>query len=292
MRGPSLRLGLLSGLGLVSRALLVPATPSAISSTTTTPSLSITLLLFKGWLVWPALDSAQLLSLVPRGLASFPLFPCETYGFAHVGNIQSFDTFLLAEQLGEAIKGTWEFRHYQHGLEVVWYFKPGRVASGEVCGHLINGGSGVLIFGDLDVHGRFELEVGSDDSRFPILFLKVVPEEAGTVHCLWCEVTLDLGGQSEHDVPDGFLVVILPVLDLLLVGRDLVLRWRLFSSQDVSCTVQGDVPGAWPREYAPLTLRHEEAFHGDRPGLVVGAGEDRHKGGEAGRHVLVSLVRG
>ena len=85
--GASLRLSLLGRLGLVSRALLVSATPSTISSAATTPSLTITLLLFEGWLIRPALDSAQLLSLVSRGLASFPLFPCKTDGLAHVGNI-------------------------------------------------------------------------------------------------------------------------------------------------------------------------------------------------------------
>ena len=84
----SLRLGLLDRLGLVSRALLVPATSCAISSATTTPSLTITLLLFEGWLIWPTLDSAQLLSLVSRGFGSLPLFPCKTDGLAHVGNVQ------------------------------------------------------------------------------------------------------------------------------------------------------------------------------------------------------------
>ena len=49
--GTSLRLRLLDGLGLVSLALLVPATSSAVSSATTTPSLTITLLLFEGWLI-------------------------------------------------------------------------------------------------------------------------------------------------------------------------------------------------------------------------------------------------
>ena len=132
LRGTGLRLGLLGRLGLVSWALLVPATPSAVPLATTASSLTITLLLFKGWLIRSALDSAQLLSLVPRGLASFPLFPCKTNGLAHVGNIQGFDTLLLAEELGEAIKGTWEFRHYQHGLEVVGDFKPRCVAPGEV----------------------------------------------------------------------------------------------------------------------------------------------------------------
>ena len=51
LRGGSLWLGLLSRLGLVSWALLVPATPSAVPSTTATSSLTITLLLFKGWLL-------------------------------------------------------------------------------------------------------------------------------------------------------------------------------------------------------------------------------------------------
>ena len=106
LRGASLRLRLLSGLGLVTRALLVSASSSVVSSTMLTPSLSITLLLFEGWLIQSALDSAQLLSLVTRGLSSFSLLPGKADGLAHVGNIQEFDTFFLAENLGEAIKGT------------------------------------------------------------------------------------------------------------------------------------------------------------------------------------------
>ena len=65
LRGTGLRLGLLGRLGLVSQALLVSATPSTVFSAVPTSSLTITLLLFEGWLVWPALDSTQLLSLVP-----------------------------------------------------------------------------------------------------------------------------------------------------------------------------------------------------------------------------------
>ena len=102
----SLRLQLLGRLGLVSWALLASATPSTIPLVTATSSLTITLLLFEGWLIWPALNSTELLGLVPRGFASFPLFPCKANGLAHVGNIQCFDTFFLAEDLGEAIEGT------------------------------------------------------------------------------------------------------------------------------------------------------------------------------------------
>ena len=131
--------------------------------------------MFKGWLIWPALDSTQLLSLVSRGFGPLPLFPGKTNGLAYVGDVQRLDTVLLAEQLGEAIEGTWEFRHDQHCLKVVRYLKPGRIALGKVGGHLVDGSSGVLIVVDLDVHGRFEFEVGSDDARLPILLLKVVP---------------------------------------------------------------------------------------------------------------------
>ena len=106
LRGASLGLGLLSGLGLVSRTLLVSASPSVVSSATLPTSLSITLLLFKGWLIQSALDSTQPLSLVTRRLPSFSLFPGKTDGLVHVGNIQRFDTLLLAEDLGEAIEGT------------------------------------------------------------------------------------------------------------------------------------------------------------------------------------------
>ena len=87
LRRASLRLGLLDRLGLVSRALLVPAASSTVSSATATSSLTITLLLFEGWLVRSALDSTQLLSLVPRGLSSSSLFPGKTNGLAHVGDV-------------------------------------------------------------------------------------------------------------------------------------------------------------------------------------------------------------
>ena len=111
LRGASLWLGLLDGLGLVSRALLVSASSSAVPSATSTSSLTVTLLLFEGRLIWPALDSAQLLSLVLRGLSSFPLFPCETDGLLHVGYIQRLYTFPLTEELGKPVKGGWELGH-------------------------------------------------------------------------------------------------------------------------------------------------------------------------------------
>ena len=99
-------------------------------------------------------------------------------------------------------------------------------------------------------------------------------------------------GQSEHDVSNGLLVIVFPILDFLLVGHDVLIRWCLFSGERNTPTVEGDVCWTFPGEYTPLALRHEEAFHGNGPDLVVGAGEDGHKGGEAGRHVLVRLVRG
>ena len=111
MGGTGLGLGLLDGLGLVSQTLLVPSASTTVSSAAATTSLTITLLLFEGWLVWSALDSAQLLSLVPRGFSSFPLFPRKTDGLAHVSYVQSFYVLLLAEQLGEAIEGGREFGH-------------------------------------------------------------------------------------------------------------------------------------------------------------------------------------
>ena len=107
----SLRLGLLDRLGLVSRALLVPAASCTIPSATTTSSLTVTLLLFEGWLIWAAFDRAQLLSLVLGGLGSLPLFPRKTNGFAHVGDVQCLDLLFLAEELGESVEGRREFGH-------------------------------------------------------------------------------------------------------------------------------------------------------------------------------------
>ena len=153
LRRASLRLGLLDRLGLVSWALLVPAMPSVVSLSAATSSLTITLLLFEGWLIWAAFYRAQFLSLVSRGFGPFPLFPCKTDGLAHVGNVQCFDVLLLTKELGKSIEGHRQLGHNQHRLEVVGHLKPGRVASGEVRRHPVDGDGGVLVIGDLDVHG-------------------------------------------------------------------------------------------------------------------------------------------
>ena len=91
----------------------------------------------------------------------------------HVSNIQGLNTLFLAENLGEAIKGTWEFRHYQHRLEVVRYFEPGHVTSGKVGSHLVDCKKRVFVVIDLNVHGCFKLEIGGDDTGFPVLTFKV-----------------------------------------------------------------------------------------------------------------------
>ena len=79
--------------------------------------------------------------------------PPVTDGLAHIGDVQCFDCFLLAKKLSEPIEGTRELGHDQHRLEVIRYFKPRRVASGEVGRHFVNGDGGVFLVGDLDVHG-------------------------------------------------------------------------------------------------------------------------------------------
>ena len=124
----------------------------------------------------------------------------------------TLDTLLLAEDLGEAIEG---------------------VASGEVGSHLVYGDSRVLVVVDLDVHGHFEFKVGGDDTRFPIMFLKVGPKEASSIHGFGHQIPLNLGGQPEHDVSDGFLVIVLPILNLLLVLFDFTLRWDLSDSNGI-----------------------------------------------------------
>ena len=103
---------------------------------------------------------------------------------------------------------------------------------------------------------------------------------------------MDLGGKSEHDVADSFLVTIFPILDFLLVSCNVFFRRCVFPSECNSSAVDSDVSRALSGKDAPLALRHEEALHGNGPGLIVGAGEDGDKGGEAGRHFLVRLVRG
>ena len=81
LRGASLWLGLLDGLGLVSRTLLVTASSSTVSSLMLTSSLAITLLLFEGWLIWTMFYRAELVVIVMtfwyvfrNGLSFFKLF--------------------------------------------------------------------------------------------------------------------------------------------------------------------------------------------------------------------------
>ena len=71
----SLRLGLLDGLGLVSLALLVLASSSTFPSWASTSLLTITLLLFEGWLVQATFDRTELVGVTRGSLFTLPLLP-------------------------------------------------------------------------------------------------------------------------------------------------------------------------------------------------------------------------
>ena len=104
LRGSSLRLGLLDWLGLVPRSLLVVATSTMVSPLASTTSLTITLLLFKGWLIWAAFDRTELVGVLTRGsLSPLPLFPDQGHSSSDLRKVQVHDLFLLAHELGNAI---------------------------------------------------------------------------------------------------------------------------------------------------------------------------------------------
>ena len=119
LRGTSLRLGLLNRLGLVFWALLVTALSSAVSSLVSTSSLTITLLLFEGWLICTTLYSAELIGILARGsLLSLPPFPDQRGGSPDLGKVQLLDIVFLAHDLGDSIHGGRELHHQDHSLEV------------------------------------------------------------------------------------------------------------------------------------------------------------------------------
>ena len=134
LRRASLWLGLLDGLGLVSRALLVTASSSTFPSRASTTSLTITLLLFEGWLVWAVFDCAELVGVTRGSLFPLPLFPDQGHSLSDLGEVQVRYFLFLAHDLGDAVHGWRELCHDYHGLEV---------------------------FGDIETHGDYTSEVGN-----------------------------------------------------------------------------------------------------------------------------------
>ena len=132
LRGSSLRLGLLDRLGLVSRALLVAAISSTVSSLASTSSLMITLLLFEGWLIWAVFDHAELIGVTRGNLFPLPLFPDQGCGTSDLGKVQGHNVLFLAHDLGNAIHGQRELHQDNHGLEVFRDVETGRNYVGQV----------------------------------------------------------------------------------------------------------------------------------------------------------------
>ena len=269
---------------MVSRALLVVALSSTVSSPVLTTLLTITLLLFKGWLIWAAFNRAELVGILTRGsLFSLSLLPDQSCSSSDLGEVQIRD-LLLAHELGDAVHGWRELCHNDHGLEMFWNLQPGCDNSGEMGDHFVDTEGGILMVGHLGLDRSSELKVGGDNPRFPIGCLQGGPENSSILHCWVSIVSLDRRGQAQGNVPYCLRVIVLPVLDLFPVLIDLILVGQGALVQRFTILVQSNIIWTGAGEYTPLTLRHKEAFHGRGPNLVVGTSEDRDKGGEAGRH--------
>ena len=168
LRGASLRLGLLDRLGLVARALLVSALSTTIPSSALTTSLTITLFLFKGWLIWSALYCAELIGILRGSLLALPLLPDQGCGSPDLSEVQSLDVIFLVHYLGNAIHGGRELCHKDHGLEVFRDLQTHSNDMGEMGNNFVNAEGGVLMVRHLSFDHSSKLKVCGNDSRFPV----------------------------------------------------------------------------------------------------------------------------
>ena len=118
-----MRLGLLNGLSLVSLALLVLASSSVFPPWASTTLLTITLLLFKGWLVWAVFDHAELIGIMRGSPPPLSLLPDQGHSSSDLREVQCCDFLLLTHDLGNAIHGGRKLCHNDHGLEMFGDFK-------------------------------------------------------------------------------------------------------------------------------------------------------------------------
>ena len=168
LRGTSLRLGLLDRLGLVSQALLVTASSGMFPSWLSTSSLAVTLLLFKGWLIWAAFDHTKPIGITRGSLFTLSLLPDQERSSPDLGEVQSLDLLFLAHDLGDAIHRGRELHHDDHGLEVLGDFKTCSSYMGQMGNCFVDVKGGVLVVRHLGLDCSSELKVGGDDSWFPI----------------------------------------------------------------------------------------------------------------------------
>ena len=145
LRGPSLWLVLLDRLGLVSWALLVVALSNTLSSVVLTTPLTITLLLFKGWLIWAAFDRAELVGIMRGSLFALPLFPDQGHSSSDLGEVQIHYIFFLAHDLGDVIHRWRELHHDDHGLEVLRDVKTCSDYTGKMGNRFVNAEGGVFM---------------------------------------------------------------------------------------------------------------------------------------------------
>ena len=190
-RGTRRRLGLLDGLGPVSWALLVVAMSGMSSSWLSTTSLTITLLLFEGWLIGAAFDRTELVGITRGSLLTLPLFPDQGHSSPDLGEVQVGDFLLLAHDLSDAIHGWRELRHDDHGLEMFGDIETRSYYTCQVGNRLVDAEGGVLMVRHSSLNRSLELEIGGDDSRFSIQTLQGSPEETGVLHQWTSVIPLD-----------------------------------------------------------------------------------------------------
>ena len=165
--------------------------------------------------------------LVLNGTTLFPGKDCLSFD---VVSLQLLDVVGLANRLDQRIHLVWEFGDENHGLEMRGDGAFRCCHSGEPNEDGIDCKGRVGVSGDDDIHCRLEFFVGGGDSGFAISGLKEIPSLGGE-HGVYVGVLLhglleevqdgcgDGGMETEHDVPQGFVVNVEPVIDISLVFR-------------------------------------------------------------------------
>jgi len=200
------------------------------------------------------------------------LFPGKDGLSFDVVSLQILNVVGLANRLDQCIHLVWKFGDENHGLEMRRDGAFGCCHSGESNEDGIDSEGWISVSRDDNIHRRLEFFVGGGDSGFAVGDLEELPGLGGE-HGVDIVVFLhgflekvqdgcgDGGMETEHDVPQGFVVNIEPVVDISLVlGRFADILGRLdFGSTSITLSnCFGDDLVFWGRELVcnglPLAL--------------------------------------
>ena len=232
------------------------------------------------------------------------LFPSkDSLAFDIIG-LQVLDTVGLTDRLDQSTHLVGELGNEDHGLEMRRDGAFRCCHSGESDEDGVNCKSGVSVSRDDDVHCRLKFLIGGGNSGFAVGSLEELPGLGGEhgvdivvfLH-RFLEKVQDGSGdgwvETKHDVSQGLVVDIEPVVDISLVFggfANVFGRFSFGSSSFALTNRSGDDLIFWSRELVcnglPLALREQVVHHHWLPGLPVhGTVEDRHEGHESGGHL-------